>query len=127
MSFIELSAGVLLLSVSFFIISYSLIWLINTIKINSKSVENNYQESKEDKEEKDEYEDYFNTPSIRRFDERMERMKIEMAEANIPKQERTIKNGEYTPIKPGVLYEIDDEIVDKYISEKDMERDEVSI
>lgn len=127
MSFIELSAGVLLLSISFFIISYSLIWLINAIKINSKSVENNYQETKEDKEEKDEYEDYFNTPSIKRFDERMERMKIEMAEANIPERGKTVRSGEQAPVKPGILYEIDDEIVDKYISEKDMERDEVSI
>lgn len=125
MSFLLISAGVLLLSISFLVLTYSLIWCYSTLLSLRQPTENNYQETSVNVTE-EEIKDMFNTPSIKRFDERMERMKMELAAVNIPDRGKVVRSGEGVPVKAGVLYEIDDEIVDKYITAKDMEKDEVS-
>lgn len=126
MSFVLFAAGVLLLSISFLIISYSLIWCYTTVKSVSTPTENSYQENTTAITD-EEIMDMYSTPSIKRFDDRMERLKMELAATNIPENNEIETEYDMSKIRPGVLYDLPAASVDEYIKYSKSGEDEVSI
>lgn len=119
MSLLMFSLSVLVFSISFFIISYSSIWIFNELKRSDKQpVDNDYQLKSNVSFDLDDY----TSPSIKSYDERIERMKMEMAEENMLYNREEGEN-----VKPSNgLYIIPDEEVDSYIQSLIDAEDEVS-
>ena len=126
MEFLLISAGILLLSISFFILTYSLIWVFNSIRSGNTGVENEYHVSERDtKLDLNDLEGLFENDSTRRFDKRMDDLKRELAEANIPVH---LEDNEIVQSRrmPGELYNIPHNEIDSYIIQKEIFKDEVS-
>lgn len=126
MEFLLISAGILLLSISFFIITYSLIWVFNSLKSGNTGVENEYQVRTTPEElNMEDLEGLFENDSTRRFDKRMDDLKRELAEANIPVH---LDDNEIVASRrmPGELYNIPHNEIDSYIIQKEIFKDEVS-
>lgn len=124
MEFVLIAAGVLLLSISFFIISYSLIWSYNTLSSTRNTVDNVSQNVKSTNDDSFDFTDmYSNAPSIKRFDKRMDDLKRELAEMNMPEYEEM-----YIPDSPtfGRTYNLDHTVVDDFIKRQFEEKEEVS-
>lgn len=124
MSFVLIAAGILLLSISFFIFSYSLIWSYMSILSTRSTVDNVSQNVKSINQDEYDFEDmYSDTPAIRRFDKRMDDLKRELAEINMPGFE-----DDYVPESPtfGRTYNLDHTVIDDFIKRQFDEKEEVS-
>lgn len=127
MEFLLISAGILLLSISFFIITYSLIWVLNSLKSGNTGVENEYQIRTTPEElNMEDLEGLFENDSTRRFDKRMDDLKRELAEANIPVHLDDNEIIASSRRLPGELYNIPHNEIDSYIIQKEIFKDEVS-
>lgn len=127
MEFLLISAGILLLSISFFIITYSLIWVFNSLKSGNTGVENEYQVRTTPEElNMEDLEGLFENDSTRRFDKRMDDLKRELAEANIPVHLDDNEIVQSSRRLPGELYNIPHNEIDSYIIQKEIFKDEVS-
>lgn len=125
MEFLLISAGILLLSLSFFVIVYSLIWMFNSVKSIGNGVENEYQLEKKDETYNDDLDNLFENDSTRKFDKRMDELKRELAEINIPmhmEDNEVVQSAR----RPGELYTIPSDEMDKYMMKKEIYSDEVS-
>lgn len=126
MEFLLISAGILLLSISFFIITYSLIWVFNSLKSGNTGVENEYQVRETNTDlDMDNLESLFENDSTRRFDKRMDDLKKELAEHNIPVH---LEDNEIVQSRrmPGELYNIPHNEIDSYVIQREIFKDEVS-
>ena len=127
MEFLLISAGILLLSISFFIITYSLIWVFNSLKSGNTGVENEYQVRTTPEElNMEDLEGLFENDSTRRFDKRMDDLKKELAEHNIPVHLDDNEIVASSRRLPGELYNIPHNEIDSYIIQKEIFKDEVS-